>query len=1074
MRVRHQIGVMSRIASAFLIPDNHIGRATVSSIAVAHEVTAMGGRSIACLNARDRNVLGFRRDLLTAAAYGVDEFLFVFGDRPETGRRSDDLTVRSMLEEARRFGADRRLARGPLRLGVTSRLRPLPSWKRDADFLFVQASFSVAELLRWRETVDFDGPVFAGVLVAASAAMARKLTAEIPQLAVPESLISQLDADGNAGVDFACQMVEDIRRSGAFEGVHLIPVSRYREVAARLEATDSPTNEDGHGPGRRRVDRGDFGLAVYVGSGALDCRAQPKPSVTERGPPESGVGGPLNFCLTSSLRLRLMRGLAALGRLLGGATMSVRAELAREQTRVDAIARRIEALREEALGGEVAGSGVGLSEEGLVQRDAMAGHRLRRRAGLAGFDAAQACFGRLDLLSGESFYVATVGVDDERGEPLAIDWRAPAAGAYYRATSADPLGVRRRRHFRYRNRRLVGIDDDLLEGEVGDLELVGEAALLATLAEPRTGRMGAIVSTIQAAQDAVIRAPLGGVLFVEGGPGTGKTVVALHRAAYLLYTHRDRLARTGVLVVGPTRRFLRYIEDVIPSLGETAVRLMTPGELGPRVPLGTTSGARERARLKGDARMAAVLERAVRGRQRPVRDTVEVPYGRFRLPLTRQATRRIVVRARATGRRHNLARPTVEQDLVSHLFALYRRRTRRDAELRGATPTPDDRETFEGVVRRRGEFRRVFERMWPRLTAQDLLVDLFGLPALLAAASKDILTDAERAVLYRDRVEIETLGWDAADVVLLDEAAALLGRPPSVARPATAGPALVSWLDQAVTEAGVVPSCPSCGTSLTLYDREDRPWVCEKPKESTDPCQVDFEWDEVMALADQLVFQHTVERLRAHDEAAVDEASDEPAIFGHVIVDEAQELSAMQWRAIARRCPTRSLTVVGDPGQAAAAPLRWDVIAAILDAPATTLRLEVNYRTPAEVMELAASTAQRLGHPVRPPRSVRRGEAPTSHRSGIHPLDRVAAQLLDRIASREGTTAIIAPSRHLPELQPFETEAISVLSPLEAKGLEYDSVLVVDPDGIAAEAGPGSVYVAMTRTTARLTILNLV
>jgi 5,10-methylenetetrahydrofolate reductase len=239
MRVRHQIGVMSRIASAFLIPDNHLGRATVSSIAVAHEVAAMGGRSIACLNARDRNVLGFRRDLLTAAAYGVDEFLFVFGDRPETGRRSDDLTVRSMLEEARSFSVDRRLVRGPLRLGVTSRLQPLPSWKREADFLFVQASFSVPELLRWRESVHFDGPVFAGVIVAASSAMARKLTADIRQLAFPESLIRQLDADANAGVEFACQMVEDIRTSGAFEGVHLIPVSRYREVAARLEATDS-------------------------------------------------------------------------------------------------------------------------------------------------------------------------------------------------------------------------------------------------------------------------------------------------------------------------------------------------------------------------------------------------------------------------------------------------------------------------------------------------------------------------------------------------------------------------------------------------------------------------------------------------------------------------------------------------------------------------------------------------------------------------------------------------------------------------------------------------------------------
>jgi len=226
---------MSRIASSYLIPDNHIGRATVSSVAVAHEVALMGGRAIACLNARDRNVLGFRRDLLTAAAYAVDEFLFVYGDRPETGRRSDDLTVRSMIDEARRFAADSELAERSLRLGVTTRLGPLASWKRDADFLFVQVSFSVPALLEWRATVDFDGPVFAGVMAPASASMARKLSADIPELAVPEGLVDALDADRDAGVELACTMVRDLRDSGAFDGVHLVPVSRYREVAARLE-----------------------------------------------------------------------------------------------------------------------------------------------------------------------------------------------------------------------------------------------------------------------------------------------------------------------------------------------------------------------------------------------------------------------------------------------------------------------------------------------------------------------------------------------------------------------------------------------------------------------------------------------------------------------------------------------------------------------------------------------------------------------------------------------------------------------------------------------------------------------
>jgi methylenetetrahydrofolate reductase (NADPH) len=236
MRVRHQIGVMSRIADAFLIPDNHIGRATVSSIAVAHEVALMGGRSIACLNARDRNVLGFRRDLLTAAAYGVDEFLFVYGDRPETGARSDDLTVRSMITEARRFSQEREGAIGPLRFGVTSGLQPVPGWKLEADFLLSQVAFSLDELLKWRGSVDFAGPIYAGVMVIASAPMARKLSTDIPQLVVPEPIINRIERDHRAGVEIACDLISQIRESGAFDGIHLIPVSRYREIAALLES----------------------------------------------------------------------------------------------------------------------------------------------------------------------------------------------------------------------------------------------------------------------------------------------------------------------------------------------------------------------------------------------------------------------------------------------------------------------------------------------------------------------------------------------------------------------------------------------------------------------------------------------------------------------------------------------------------------------------------------------------------------------------------------------------------------------------------------------------------------------
>ncbi len=237
MHVRHQIGVLSKVASAFLIPDNHIGRATVSSVAVAHEVERMGGRSIACVNARDRNLLGFRRDLLTAAAYGVDQFLLVYGDRPTSGSRTGELTVRSMIQELRAFSSTPAFRTGrPFRAGVATRLTAPPPWKLEADFLFTQVSFSLDALLRWRDTLDFEGSVYAGVLVPASAAMIRKLQADIPDIHFPDDWIAAIERDNAAGVELACELVLRIRHSAAFAGVHLIPVARYREVAARLEA----------------------------------------------------------------------------------------------------------------------------------------------------------------------------------------------------------------------------------------------------------------------------------------------------------------------------------------------------------------------------------------------------------------------------------------------------------------------------------------------------------------------------------------------------------------------------------------------------------------------------------------------------------------------------------------------------------------------------------------------------------------------------------------------------------------------------------------------------------------------
>ena len=236
-RVRDQIEVMSPVADAFLIPDNHLGRATVSSVAVAHEVRHMGGLGVACLNARDRNLLGFRRDLLTAASYGIDHFLFVYGDPPKEGRRAEDLTVRGMLNEVRTFGTGSLFSGYPdFRVGTTARSgRPL-AWRVGADYLFVQISYSMERLIGWRESIDFDGRVYAGVLVLASTRMAHRVNASIPDIRIPTPIIDKLDDHPDVGLDLACEQIDAIRESGGFDGVHLVPVSRYREMAERLGA----------------------------------------------------------------------------------------------------------------------------------------------------------------------------------------------------------------------------------------------------------------------------------------------------------------------------------------------------------------------------------------------------------------------------------------------------------------------------------------------------------------------------------------------------------------------------------------------------------------------------------------------------------------------------------------------------------------------------------------------------------------------------------------------------------------------------------------------------------------------
>jgi methylenetetrahydrofolate reductase (NADPH) len=235
--VRRQIQVLSDVSDAFLIPDNHLGRATVSSVAVAHEVAYMGGRSIACLNARDRNLLGFRRDLLTAASYGVDHFLFVYGDPPKEGRRTEDLTVRGMLNEVHSYANHGPLFQGypDFRLGTVAKTGRDLAWRRAANFIFVQVTYAMDRLFRWRDSIEYDGKVYAGVLVLASGRMARSINASIPEIRIPQAIVDKVESDPQIGVDLACEQIETIKDSGAFDGVHLVPVGRYREMAERLK-----------------------------------------------------------------------------------------------------------------------------------------------------------------------------------------------------------------------------------------------------------------------------------------------------------------------------------------------------------------------------------------------------------------------------------------------------------------------------------------------------------------------------------------------------------------------------------------------------------------------------------------------------------------------------------------------------------------------------------------------------------------------------------------------------------------------------------------------------------------------
>lgn len=742
-------------------------------------------------------------------------------------------------------------------------------------------------------------------------------------------------------------------------------------------------------------------------------------------------------------------------------------ELASEREYVGNLYARLDELRDEAERQleSVRRSTPGGTHQNRSERDAFARIYEDRIGQLRQIDERLA-FGRVTLTAaplnagsapeagedGEQHrYIGRIGLRDRDQHPLLLDWRVPQARAFYQATAATPLGARARRHLQSQGRDIVRIDDEIFDQELltGDVTgLQGEAALLAALAAQRTGRMGDIVATIQAEQDAIIRSELRGTLVVQGGPGTGKTAVALHRAAYLLYTYRDRLASSGVLIVGPSRSFLQYIEAVLPSLGETGVVLASVGQLFPSVEA-TVDDGDEIASLKGSLEMAELLARAVASRQVVPSEPRVVDVNGQLLTIPPQLIQSAMQRAWDTKKPHNLARVTFNKAALTAMARLLADQLRDH----GTTIDESDQAWLREDLRTSEDVRIALNTAWLPLTPQKLLADLYARPRWLAGLVPG-WSPAKRALLARDR----TAAFTVSDIPLLDEAAELLGET---------------------------------SVSADLQDRSRR----QQRKRDIENAQAAIENMNVEGLVDARTlaegFEASVERGTTAELAAADSTW----AYGHVVVDEAQELSPMQWRLLVRRNPLKSFTIVGDIAQAAAAAGATSWAAALEPQVGAGWRLEeltVNYRTPAQISAVAESMALAHGVNITRSRAVRESEWPvgvTRAGSGAALADAViAAVRTERAIDDRATVAVILSETLVPGLWPairssFAGDAgrgsaglstsIAVITPQESKGLEFDSVIVVEPAVIVEESprGAAALYVAMTRPTQRLQLI---
>ncbi len=729
-------------------------------------------------------------------------------------------------------------------------------------------------------------------------------------------------------------------------------------------------------------------------------------------------------------------------------------EIRAEQAVVDRAYARLEAMRDaaRAVSADVIETTPGGTHQARLERDVRVQVTERRLASLQVGEAGLV-FGRTDASGGERRYIGRVAISDEDNEPLVVDWRAPAAEPFYRATPGAPMGLVRRRHFILRGRLLTGLDDELLTAEPtdDDLVLVGEGALLAALERSRSGRMADIVATIQREQDEIVRSPLPGIVVVQGGPGTGKTAVALHRAAYLLYTFRFPLERAGVLLIGPSRIFLRYIEQVLPALGEHTVNLATPADLVPTPVRGVDDP--DAARLKGDARMATVLAQAVSDRERGLPAPIIVLWNGQRVRLSVRDSRRIVEQVKRRRGTHNERRAQVERVVVRHLLGQLQLDEDGDDEAA-------DREAIGRTLRADREVVAALERMWPVLKPEELLHDLFGWPALIRLAGRGVLDEGEVGLLHRPRSErVADVAWTDADLPLLAEAMVHLGPVARRRRPAVGnGDGSAGWeREKVVGELGEMDS---------LMRRD-----LLRHLEEIDPRGADAD----------------VESLELWDRT-----------FGHVVIDEAQDLSPMQLRMIGRRVPSGSMTIVGDLGQASGswAPRTWDEVVAHLPSssrrPARKAELTVNYRTPSEVMDVAARVLAVAAPDLTPSRSVRQsGTDPAFVAVDADDLDAAVLEAArsETDAVPDGKVAVLTSPSMVERVRAVLSEAglavvgkgpelldarLAVLPVQQAKGLEFDSVVVVEPAAIVAEHPHGlrALYLALTRTTRRLRVVS--